>query len=313
MPVSLTTPTTEQLADIVTTLGSWQRDGAPFQLHPGDLGWHARKGPADTAAALRVWARDGRTVAIGLLDGEDLLRMTCAPDLLADPVLARAIAGDIHDPGRGVLPAGPVYVEAPVGAALHHSLAHLGWEVGEEWTPLQLTLEQDVIDESRTLRIEVATDDLADEWLAVTTAAFQAPSASPTSATAPSPSQVQSPSPSLSTQALARWRAMVSSAAYEGARALVGYDEQNRPVAAICVWSAGPGRPGIIEPLGVHPDARGRGFGRSITLAGACELWRLGASNALVATPSNNVGAVATYLAAGFSELPHRRDLQRSA
>jgi hypothetical protein len=40
-------------------------------------------------------------------------------------------------------------------------------------------------------------------------------------------------------------------------------------------------------------------------------LRELGSSSALVATPSSNVGAVATYQAAGFDPLPETRDLVR--
>jgi ribosomal protein S18 acetylase RimI-like enzyme len=78
------------------------------------------------------------------------------------------------------------------------------------------------------------------------------------------------------------------------------------------VWSAGPGRPGLIEPLGAHRDHRGRGHGRSITLACAAALRELGASSALVCTPSSNVGGVAAYVSAGFRRLPDSHDLHRA-
>ncbi|MER5338589.1 GNAT family N-acetyltransferase [Micromonospora sp. NPDC002717] len=62
---------------------------------------------------------------------------------------------------------------------------------------------------------------------------------------------------------------------------------------------------------GVHPAHRGHGYGRAITVAAARALQELGSSSVVVCTPSSNVGAVATYQAAGLKQLPERRDLYR--
>jgi GNAT superfamily N-acetyltransferase len=104
---------------------------------------------------------------------------------------------------------------------------------------------------------------------------------------------------------------MAAGAAYRDGLCLLGRDEWGNPVAAITVWSAGPGRPGIIEPMGVHRGARGHGYGRAITLAGAAALRDLGASGATVQTPAFNTGAVATYESAGFVPQPETRALIR--
>lgn len=98
---------------------------------------------------------------------------------------------------------------------------------------------------------------------------------------------------------------------YGDARCLVGYDAQNAAVAAVTVWSAGPGRPGLIEPLGAHRDHRGHGHGRAITLAAAAGLQEMGSSSAVVCTPSANVAGVAAYVSAGFEKLLQVRDLRR--
>ena len=92
-----------------------------------------------------------------------------------------------------------------------------------------------------------------------------------------------------------RWHEMSQVPAYARARCLVGYDGQDNPVAAVTVWSAGPGRPGLLEPVGVHRDHRGHGHGTAISLAAAAALRDLGASSATVATSSSNTAAVATY------------------
>ena len=88
----------------------------------------------------------------------------------------------------------------------------------------------------------------------------------------------------------------------------MGYDDQDNAVATVTVWSAGPDRPGLLEPMGVHRDHRGHGHGTAICLAAAATLRSLGASSALVATPSANEGGVATYAAAGFRRLPEVTD-----
>jgi ribosomal protein S18 acetylase RimI-like enzyme len=63
-----------------------------------------------------------------------------------------------------------------------------------------------------------------------------------------------------------------------------------------------------LEPLGVHHDHRGHGYGTAISVAAARTLQNLGASSALVATPSSNRAAVATYASAGYRRMPDATD-----
>ena len=116
-----------------------------------------------------------------------------------------------------------------------------------------------------------------------------------------------------STFTLERWRAMAATSPYRRARCLVAYDDDGNAVAATTVWSAGRGRPGLIEPLGVHRDHRGCGHGRAITVAAAAALRQLGSSSATVCTPSSNVGGVAAYMSAGFEKLTEVTDFRTSA
>jgi GNAT superfamily N-acetyltransferase len=106
---------------------------------------------------------------------------------------------------------------------------------------------------------------------------------------------------------------MTAGIPYQQARCLVGYDDEGVAVAVVTVWSAGPGRPGLLEPMGVHRDHRGCGNGTSITLAAAAALREMGSSSAIVATPTSNKGAVATYAAAGFDAAPDVTDFRRPA
>ncbi|WP_205323723.1 GNAT family N-acetyltransferase [Glycomyces sp. YM15] len=287
MDLELRTPGIDELGSVLTALREWQSDDAPLQLHPGDLGWYRQLGAAKAAAAVRTWSRDGRIVAVGMLDGPDVLRVTAAPRHLHDPALARRMAADIADPDRGVLPAGRANVEIPNGAALDECLAEIGWATDEAWTLLRRDLSTPV--EGPGLRTAVVGPEQVGLRAALQRSAFEG-----------------------STFSEERWHAMASGPAYADARCLIGFDD-DEAVAVITVWSAGPGRPGLIEPMGVHGDHRGRGHGRAICVAGAAALQELGSSSAIVATPSSLVGAVATYRSAGFAVLTELLDRHREA
>lgn len=288
MAILLGSPGVDGLGGAVGALREWQHDGAPMQLHPGDLGWFWRFGAEATAAAVRTWSRDGRVLAVGLLDAPDLLRLTIAPDARRDEELARQLVEDVTQPERGVLPEGKASVEAPKDALIQDLLSEHGWDVDEPWTPLRRDLAEPVEDPGA--RIEVTGPEQAPVRAAVQRASFDG-----------------------STFSDERWHAMAAGLPYADARCLVAYDDRGNAVAAVTVWSAGPGRPGLIEPMGVHRDHRGHGYGRAITVAAAVALRELGSSSAVVCTPSSNVGAVATYQSAGFRKLPEVRDKCRGA
>jgi GNAT superfamily N-acetyltransferase len=283
----LSKPGVDGLSEAVDALREWQYDGAPMQLHPGDLGWHWRFGGEATAGALRTWSRDGQILAVGLLDGPELLRLAIAPDAQPDEELAREMVVDVTQPERGVLPPGKVCIEARFGGSFRGLLFDEGWDADEPWTPLRRDLTDTV--EDCGVRIEVIGPEQAGVRAAVQRAAFDA-----------------------STFTEERWRAMAAGSPYADARCLLAYDDQGNAVATVTVWSAGPAKPGLLEPMGVHRDHRGRGYGTAITVAAAAALQKLGSSSAIVCTESSNVGGVATYKSAGFEQLPDVRDLRRS-
>ena len=234
MAIELSKPGASGLLPAVLAVREWQAEGAPRQLHPGDVGWYWRFGVEATAAATRTWCRDGRILAVGLLDGEDLLRLTTAPGARQDEELAQQLADDIADPAVGVLPAGQVFVEAPEDALIHDLLGERGWPTADPWTPLRRDLSQPVDDPG--LRIEVTGPGNVSDRVAVQRAAFDN---------------------SSFTDEL--WRHMADGPAYAEARCLVAYDDQDNAVATVTVWSAGPGLPGLLEPMGVHREHRGHG------------------------------------------------------
>ena len=215
-----------------------------------------------------------------------LLRLAIIPEAQQDEELARQIAADVTPPQRGVLPPGSVAVEARFVSPLHALLVDQGWERDEPWTGLRRDLAEPV--PNCRVRIEVSGPQHVGDRVSVQRAAFDG-----------------------STFSEERWRAMASGPAYAEAQCLVAYDEPRTAVATATVWSAGHGKPGLLEPMGIHRDHRGRGFGTAITVAAAAALQRMGSSSATVATRSANVGGVATYRSAGFQALPEVRDLRR--
>lgn len=252
------------LSEVLGVLRAWQDDGAPMQLRPGDLGWFWRSGAEATAAAVRTWSRDGRILAVGLLDGPGLVRLTVAPDATGEEALARQVADDLTRTERGVLPEGEASVEAPEGALVHDLLSAHGWYLGEPWTPLRRDLADPVDDPG--VRVEVVGAERADAFAAVHRAAFPG-----------------------SAFTAGRWHAPAGGLPYADARSLVAYDGRGdtvAAVAAVAVSSAGPGRPGLLEPMEVHRAHRGHGHGRAIPLAAAAALRDLGSSSAIVCTPS---------------------------
>lgn len=287
MAIVLGCPEVDGLGVALAAHREWQDEEAPMQLHPGDLGWQWRFGAEATAAAVRTWSRDGEVLAVGFLDEPTVLRLAIAPTSLRDNELARCLAKDIDEPDHGLLGTGRAALEVARNALVHGLLRERGWVPGEPWTQLRLDLREPI--STPQVRVEVVGPNHMQERTAVQRAAFE-----------------------NSTFTEDRWHAMAAGLLYADARCLVGYDDQGRPVAAVTVWSAGVGRPGLLEPLGVHRDHRGHGHGTAISLAAAAALQQMGSSSARVCTPSANVGAVATYVSAGFTKLADVHDLVRN-
>ena len=289
--IELMTPEPGDLHDTLRALSAWQHEGSPVQLHPGDLGWNQGFGADALAAALRTWTREGEVVALGLLDDPRLVRLAAAPSVWHDAELADRLVADLSTPERGVLPPGSVAVEARFGGTVRERLLADGWVPHEPWAPLLRSLAEPVEDCGRRVQIVDPGDaDAIATRVAVHRAAFE-----------------------RSTFTAERWQAMASGPAYADARCLVVHDADDVPVAAATVWSAGPGRPGLIEPLGVHCEHRGRGHGVAVTVAAASVLQEMGITSVTVCTPSANVGGVATYVRAGFTRADDSRDLRRPA
>ncbi|WP_334683579.1 GNAT family N-acetyltransferase [Arthrobacter sp. CAN_A214] len=291
----MSTPTVPVLDRVAQALGEWQYDEGPLHLHPGDLGWYSLKGADATAAAVRTWSRGEKIVAVGLLDGPQLLRMALNPALHDDDELARQLLRDIDDPQNGVLNAGDATIEARGAARFMRLLAESGWQPDAPWIPLHRDLSEPVQDAG--VRVEVINPDQADRWIEVHWSAFRG---TPFSA-------------EDRRRFLSLYQTMAAGPFYNSARSLAVLDGDHNAVAVATVWSAGAGRPGLVEPMGVHQGHRGRGYGTAITVAAAAALQEMGSSSAIVCAESSNAGAVATYVAAGFTAHQQIADLHRAA
>lgn len=288
-------PVPQELEHICRVLGGWQDDDGPLHLHPGDLGWYSLRGSAATAAATRVWSENDTVVAIALLDGPDLLRFAIDPARSQDASLASRISSDVSDAEAGVLKVGTATIEARGATALAEELASHGWVPDEPWTPLRRDLAEPVFVEGSGLRIETVEPERTAEWLVVHWSAFRG-----------------TPMPNEKLQSgVEGWCAAADLPFFDTGRILLLRDGQDRPVAVSTVWSSGVGRPGLIEPLGVHREHRGRGYGAVMSCAAAAALREMGSSSATVCAESSNIGALATYLAAEFVADPEVTDWRR--
>lgn len=298
MSLDLHIPSPAEFTVTAGTLGSWQQDPWPGCLHPGDLGWHSLVGQARTAADLRVWSRDGVAVAIGMFDGEDAFRLAVSPGATDDHEVARGIRDDLGAPNGRVRLAADVLLEARGARALRTELAR-DWLEDEHWIPLTMSLAEPIDTspvELAGLRIDEVGVESAGAWIEVHWQAFKS---------IPLDDATRS-------RFVDRWIAMATGPFAHLATQLLAYDQHDVPVAVSTVWTAGAGRPGLIEPMGVHPAHRGKGYGSAITVAGAAALQRADASVAAVVAEGSNSGALATYSGAGFEQHPSVADLRRS-
>lgn len=297
--IVLRTPAADELRSLASTLSTFQRDNGPIQLHPGDLGWFSMRGAEATAQALRAWFCGDTLLALGLLDGPDgLLRLGIDPDQLDNEALARQVSADITDPDRGGLPAGEAVVEARGASALQRVMLADGWQLDEPWTPLHCDLNDPVPDTLVTqtgLRVDTIGPNRAAAWMEVHWSAFRGTAFGETERA----------------EVVDWWTTMMDGPFAEQGRSVAALDSEGRMVAIAGVWSAGRGRPGLIEPMGTHRDHRGKGYGAAICQAAASTLREMGASSAIVCAESSNVGAVATYASAGFTPHPPVADLLR--
>ncbi|MFD1835492.1 GNAT family N-acetyltransferase [Brachybacterium rhamnosum] len=285
------------LDDVLARLAAWQREELPVPLHPRDLAWALRRGEQQLTAALRTWSRDREVLAVGFLDGPDVLRLGIDPAAAEDEELAARLRDDLAAGPGALFPAEQLAVELRHGLALDQVMRAAGWTEGEPWTPLRRP--------TAPAGSGSGDEAIADTDLAVSTVDPDRPGAEEWAAV------IRSGFPG-STLTGEHWQGFAAHSLYARyGRTLLGRDREGTAAAAAVVWSDGPGRPGLLEPIAVSAAHRRRGYGRAISLAAVAALEELGASSAMVATPSTQPGAVRTYRAAGFVTGGPVRDLVR--
>ncbi|UWX95908.1 GNAT family N-acetyltransferase [Arthrobacter zhaoxinii] len=231
---------------------------------------------------------------MALLDGPELLRFAIDPTRRRDASLALRIVDDVNNPMAGILSAGAATIEARGAVALTEQLAQNDWSADEPWTPLHHDMAAS--HKASVLRVETVEPGHTAEWVAVHWSAFRG---------TPIPDE-------RSQRFVDGWRLAAESPFLDLARILSLRCRDGHVVAAAAVWSAGEGRPGLIEPLAVHQEHRGRGYGTAMASAAVDALRQLGSSSAMVCAETSNAGAVATYLAAGFTAHREVADWHRS-
>jgi len=244
-PITLITPSTHDLPRVVAALASFQRnDGGPAQLHPGDLGWNQKDGPDGVTRSVRVWERDDEPIVIGMLDTDlSVIRLAVSPAVADADEVALRLADDLD--GRGILTTDAASAEVRYGAAVQRILRVRGWTDGDGWACFTSDLTGPIPDHGLRL------------------AAVDGAAAEP-----PDPVVVKDivtahrAAWERSTFTTDKWHLMAAGPAFRQARFRLLY-AADVPVATAAVWSAGRGRPGLIESLGVDRDHRGHGFGRA--------------------------------------------------
>lgn len=279
----------DQVGEVIEALSGWQpRSGCSSGLHPGDVGWKLREPTEQIPQILFAW-RDRRRaiVAVGLLDEPLRLRVAIAPDHQEDPVLASALAGAALD----LLPAGEAFVELASGPPLLAvQLVSDGYEAERD---LELLLYRPLGpgDVGPPPGVRPIRDD----------------------AEARARVDVQRSAFARSTFTLEKWQRMASYPGYLRELDLVAWTARGAAAAAATAWSAGPGRCGLLEPVGTHPDHRRAGHASRVITGACAALASLGASGVAVRTPASNVAAVAAYRACGFRTLAWTAALRRPA
>ncbi|UQA58953.1 GNAT family N-acetyltransferase [Polyangium aurulentum] len=109
-----------------------------------------------------------------------------------------------------------------------------------------------------------------------------------------------------------KYRQLVTMPHYAFARDLVVEAPDGSLAAFTMVWWDPEARVGEFEPVGTHPDHRGKGLARAVNLAGLHLLRGLGALDVLVFSRTENAASEALYPSVGFQRLSVHRAWTRA-
>jgi ribosomal protein S18 acetylase RimI-like enzyme len=268
---------------LLAAMSAWPGpDRVAAGLHQGDLAWHLRLDDASVDGGFVGWWDDDELLAVGLLEGA-LGRFAVRPGAERDTALGEEVARACRE-----LTGDEVYADLRAETAGRRILVGEGWTLDPEpWLALHVDLAgwtpAVALDEVTLVEAE---DAVADR-VAVQRAGFEG-----------------------STFTEEAWRRMAAGPTYRRDLDVVVVDDGS-PVAVATAWWAGPGATAILEPVATHRDHRGRGWGLRAVTGVLARLADLGASGVTVCTPVDNVGAVATYRAAGLRPVEQIQSLVR--
>ena len=287
MTWAITSLSRSQADRATEALDSWIAPAAyGGYLHSGDIGWALRLDDADFDVITRLVRSAGETRAVLMLDGS-VLRTAIRPDSVHDLPLAECLV----EQAEAMPQAGEGFVETEFGSTFRSLLSGRGWQLDSKpWVLLYRPLGSADGEYDDPLCCPVSSQqDIADRVI-VQRLAFE-----------------------RSTFTVARWHQMAAGPTYDPTLDWLRRGIDGVPTAGATAWSAGPGKCGILEPLGTHPEHRGQGHGAAVSRAAIAALARAGASGVTVATPADNGGAVRTYLACGLRPVEYSYPMVRPA
>jgi GNAT superfamily N-acetyltransferase len=99
------------------------------------------------------------------------------------------------------------------------------------------------------------------------------------------------------------YRSLLDAPVYDPWLDIVLQAPNGRLVANCIVWADPASGVGVVEPVGTHPDFRGRGLAGVVIAEGLRRLRALGLSTARIGTAHFNAPAIAAYAAMGFDQV----------
>ena len=108
-----------------------------------------------------------------------------------------------------------------------------------------------------------------------------------------------------------RYMRFTNSPVYDPHKDIVITTAEGR-VAAFCnIWIDSVNRVGLFEPVGVHSDFQGQGFGKLVVKEGIMRMRSLGMEQAIVTTSEDNIPARKLYESVGFHQMDRLLVFQR--
>lgn len=253
--------------------------------HPGDIAWELRD-PYDARRPIELWERKGAVEAIAWFvgPGQLWLEATSSGEPWLPDIIARV--EDLLLRGRSMGRATTLSVRAFQGDQVRIAgLSRLGFErAGPESVHFELDLAQAspevelplgfAVRDSVGIDPERRAASHRDAWSA------------------------------LDHIGVANARSTFSASAYESLRASPGYRPDldlvvvapDGALAANCIcWSDELSGVGIFEPMGTHPDFRGRKLARALLAEGLRRLRGLGLRRVRISTAHFNTAAISAY------------------